>query len=219
MLGTLLIVFVVLNLIFVRPLFSDWRKFQDRGQKARDTLAKYEQAIAQTATYEPQVRKMEGEGMSVPPEDLTFKFMTTIQSQAAASGVTIQTSRSAPERTNAYFIERVQAVGFTSKEEQLVDFLYNLGAGDSLIRVRSLSLRPDQPHFNLTANLTLVASYQKKIPVRAATPAPANPPAAAAKPTPTATDKQKSPTNEKPKSAPTKSAAPGVPKPSTPTKK
>jgi hypothetical protein len=49
-----------------------------------------------------------------------------------------------------------------------VDFLYSLGAGNSLVRVRGLSLSPDAPRQNLRVSVTLVGSYQKKVPVRAA---------------------------------------------------
>jgi hypothetical protein len=42
-----------------------------------------------------------------------------------------------------------------------VDFLYKLGSGASTIRVRDLELQPDPPHQRLSANIRLVASYQK----------------------------------------------------------
>jgi hypothetical protein len=47
-----------------------------------------------------------------------------------------------------------------------VDFLYKLGSGASMIRVRGLELQPDPPHQHLTANIGLVASYQKNPPVK-----------------------------------------------------
>ena len=43
----------------------------------------------------------------------------------------------------------------------MVDFLYKLGAGASMVRVRDLTLQPDQPRQRLTADIRLVASYQK----------------------------------------------------------
>ena len=42
-----------------------------------------------------------------------------------------------------------------------MDFLYKLGSGASMIRVRDLELQPDPPHQRLSANIRLVASYQK----------------------------------------------------------
>jgi len=64
-----------------------------------------------------------------------------------------------------------------------VDFLYNLGAGDSLVRVRNLSIRPDQNRQQLAASITLIASYQKNPKL---TPAPAATPAATPKTAPPA---------------------------------
>lgn len=215
LIGSLLVVFVVLNWIFVWPLFSDWAKFQERREKSQRTLKTFEDTVAGAATLKPKVAVLEGEGMSVPPEDQTVSFMTTIQSQAAASGVTILTSVSQAQKTNQFFVERAQNLTVSCPEEQLVDFLYNLGAGDSLVRVRALSLNPDPPHFNLSASLTLVASFQKKVSLRAAAHTPTNASVPAVKPVPAAAVKPKA-------AAPNKSgqpAVPGVAKPLTPTKK
>ena len=52
-------------------------------------------------------------------------------------------------------------INVQATDEQLVDFLYKLGSGASMIRVRDLELQPDAPHQHLTANIRLVASYQK----------------------------------------------------------
>jgi len=64
--------------------------------------------------------------------------------------------------TNQFFLEQSQNISVQSGEQQLVDFLYNLGSGNSLIRVRDLTLRPDPPRQNLSATVKLVASFQKK---------------------------------------------------------
>ena len=231
--ATFMVLFVALNWIFVWPLFSDWSKLDLRREKAQRTLKIFEDTIAQTETLTPKVKKMEGEGTEVPPEDQTVKFMTTIQSQAAASGVNILTSFSQSPRTNQFFLERAQALTLTADEKQLVDFLYKLGTGDSLVRVRGLSLHPDPPHHALSANLTLVANYKKKVAARAAAPPPASAPAPTAKPAPVQpapTDKPAPPTakpvpsnTDKSKStAPAKAdkpAGPAATKPLTPNKK
>jgi hypothetical protein len=65
-------------------------------------------------------------------------------------------------RTNdAFFIEQVQNINVTATDSQLVDFLFKLGSGASMVRVRDLELQPDPAHTHLTANIRLVASYQK----------------------------------------------------------
>ena len=157
--GALLVVFVVLNLIFVRPLFSDWGKYQERGDKARKTLKSFQEKIALVPELERRVKAMESEGAFVPPEDQANDFIRTIQSQQVTSGVDVK--RSVPQsspRTNTFFLERVQALTLESGEPQLVDFLYRLGAGNSLVRVRGLSLRRDAPGVRLNSDVTLVAT-------------------------------------------------------------
>jgi hypothetical protein len=67
-------------------------------------------------------------------------------------------------------MEQIQTLTVQSGEKPLVDFLYSLGSGESLVRVRDLSVRPDQPRQQLAASVTLIASYQKNA---KAAPAPA----------------------------------------------
>ena len=135
---TLLVLFLALNWIFIWPLFSDWGKLDARRDKAQRTLKVFHDTIAQTTTLKSKVDKLEGEGMEVPPEDQTVKFMMTIQSQAAASGVNILATTAQQPRTNQFFVEKAQALTLTADERQLVDFLYKLGTGDSLVLVGGL---------------------------------------------------------------------------------
>jgi Tfp pilus assembly protein PilO len=173
--GVALIVFILLNAMFVWPRFSEWNRLQFRLTKARNTLARYQSEIAQMPAYQKQVRQLESEGLSVPPEDQTVNLMLTVQSRAAQSGVTIVANRPQPARTNEFFLEQAQSLTVTAGESQLVDFLYHLGDGASLTRVRDLSLMRDASGHQLRADIKLVASYQKKPPVRAAPAAPAAP--------------------------------------------
>jgi hypothetical protein len=90
-------------------------------------------------------------------------------------------------QTNQFFLEKSQSVSVQAGEQQLVDFLYNLGAGNSQIRVRDLSLRPDPARQQLLVQVKLVASYQKKTLSRTAAaghPAPATNARPPASPTP-----------------------------------
>ncbi len=65
------------------------------------------------------------------------------------------------QTNDVFFVEQVQNINVLATEEQLVDFLYKLGSGSSMIRVRDLTLQPDPPHQRLAADIRLVASYQK----------------------------------------------------------
>lgn len=170
-----IVVFAVINFIFIIPHFGDWGRLSRRIADARDRQQRYEDAIAQTITISNQVAKLEGAGAAVPQEDQVNNFLIAIQNQAVQSGVTIVANTPQPQRTNQFFLERIQSLRTTSNEDQLVDFLYQLGAGNSMIRVRALSVQPDPPHYALNASATLIASFQKKPPVRPA-PAPTKKP-------------------------------------------
>jgi len=160
--GVFVVLFIVINLLFIWPRFKDWDKVKLQINNAQKNLQAFQKEIGQKASYEKLVRELESEGTPVPPEDQMTEFLRTIQTQAARSGVTVIGNTPQPTGTNQFFLERAQSVSVQSGEPQLVDFLYQLGAGTSLIRVRSLTLRPDPPRFQLSATITLVASYQKK---------------------------------------------------------
>ena len=154
--------FFVLNWWFVFPHFSDWNRVQFRMTKARRTLGTFEKEISQTNVFSRAVKQLESEGYSVAPEEQALHFANTRETVAAQSGVIIGQASKVTTRTNQFFLELAQNISLQTKEQQLVDFLYNLGASNSLIRVRDLTLRPDGPRMQLSANVKLAASYQKK---------------------------------------------------------
>lgn len=158
--------FVVLNALFVWPHRSDLAAANTRMQDARQRLTLFENEIAQKPKYERLVHDLESEGLAVPPEDQAFQFNNAINLQAGQSGVRIMSNGRLYTTTNQFFIEKSQNISLQSGESQLVDFLYSLGSGNSLIRVRDLDLRPEPNHHELVANIKLVASYQKKLPSR-----------------------------------------------------
>jgi Tfp pilus assembly protein PilO len=176
--GVVVVLILVLNFVFIRPHFSDWSQLKTRLKNARDTLASYQATVAQATNYQAQVKSLEGQGEFVALEDQAINFMRTIQAQAEASGVgRANYSRSIMHTNDAFFIEQVQNINVVATDQQLVDFLYKLGSGASMIRVRDLELQPDGPRLHLNANIRLVASYQKNpvAPARAAAPADSKP--------------------------------------------
>jgi Tfp pilus assembly protein PilO len=177
--GVAAVLFIVLNAWFVFPHFSDLAQAVDRRADALKKLDRWQVEINQEPTYKKQIRELESEGQSVPAEDQQNQFSRAIQMQQAQSGVLITSTSKQTVRTNQFFLELTQQVSVESGEAQLVDFLYNLGSGNSLIRVRDLALHPNAPRQALSGNVKLVASYQKNPPKKAA-PA-ASPPGAAAK--------------------------------------
>jgi General secretion pathway, M protein. len=181
-----LVFFVVINVFFIWPHFGDLGAYQQRLQKARSEFAKREQVIQQKTTLERDIRALTSEGGNVPAEDAAIQFLRTIQVQAAQSGVGFQGSSRTSTSTNQFFLEQLQTVRVISPESNLIDFLYNLGSGNSMIRVREISVRPDQSRQQLDANITLVASYQKTARPAATKAAPTAAPATARTVTPAA---------------------------------
>jgi type II secretory pathway component PulM len=173
--GVAVILVIVLNWWFIWPHFSDWNDLRRRNDEAQQNLKLYQTAVAQIPPLQANVKKFESAGEAVPLEDQSINFTRTIGAQATQCGVQLQnTSRQFTRTNDVFFVEQVQNISVLATEEQLVDFLYKLGTGASMIRVRDLELQPDQPRQRLVANIKLVASYQK------------NPPAASAAKTSTA---------------------------------
>lgn len=168
--AVLVILFLVLNWVYVKPHFNDLSSLKSRGDAAEVKLNNYNKVIAEKGTLEKQIKQFESEGQFVAPEDQGINFLRTIQQQAVASGIgMVNPSRQITRTNDVFFVEQIQNIGVTATDDQLVKFLYDLGLGSSMIRVRDLELQPDPPRQHLNANVKLVANYQK------------NPPAAAAK--------------------------------------
>lgn len=208
-----IVVFIILNFIFVWPKFGDWGKIKARRTIANGLITQYERELANTKRYQLEMKDLETQGAAVASEEQAVKLSTTVQNQAALSGVQVnrydpvrQTALSSGGKTNQFFEEQSGIINVVTEEKALVDFLYNLGTGGSLIRVRSMTLNPDPPRHRLQGNITLVASYAKKAPPKAVAPA------TGAKPTSTTTA-------AKPASPFTKTNAPGKITNSTSTKK
>jgi len=160
--GVLVVLLVVLNAVFIWPHFSDWGNLRGRLDQAHGKLKLYQTAVAQIPSLKADLGKYESQGESVAPEDQGINFMRTIQTQSTQSGVQLlNTSRQLTRTSDAFFVEQVENINVLATEEQLVDFLYKLGSGASMIRVRDLTLQPDLPHQKLVAEIRLVASYKK----------------------------------------------------------
>jgi hypothetical protein len=182
--------FIVVNLLFVLPHRADLQKTQQRLVDARKELKKYNDEFARTNGYAKALREFEQAAINLQPEEQSLQFANAVNAQAVQSQVPITLGR-IDTATNQFFLEKSVTITVRARDQQLVDFLYNLGSDTSQIRVRGISLRPDPPRQILDAQIRLVASYQKKPTARlAATPAtvpaaPAPPAARASTPPPT----------------------------------
>jgi Tfp pilus assembly protein PilO len=159
--AAVVVVFVVLNAWFVWPQFKDWGETKDRLENARNLTQKYSKTISQARGLDKKVKEMQAEGAAVSAEDQANQFLRTVNNQASISGVSITGISRQSTVTNGFFLEQLQTFSVSARDAELVDFLYNLGASDSIIRARGLSLRPNGNRQQLNGNVDLVASYQK----------------------------------------------------------
>ena len=183
--GVLVVLFIVLNWVFVWPHRSDWEDLKIRQKNANASLKFYQTTIAQMPAIQSQVKNFENEGEFVAPEDQSINFLRTIQSQAQQSGVGIVNTSRQMTHTNEFFSEQTQNLDVIATDSQLVDFLYKLGSGASMVRVRDLEIQPDASHQHLSGKIRLVASYQKNATAPAANPSVKTAPMATHTATPT----------------------------------
>lgn len=180
-----IVVFVVLNFWLVIPEFGEWAKNEQRTKDARSKLQNYKTEIGKKPAYEKELKELESQGGYVPTEEAALRLSQEINSQAALSGVTITQiqpliRQGSGGKTNAFFEEASVTVNINTSEKELLDFLFRLADKDMLIRAKSMQLSPDPSRMRLQGPITLVKSFQRRPPVKAAT-------AAAAKPAPSAT--------------------------------
>jgi hypothetical protein len=179
-----LVVFVVLNIWLIWPEFGSVGIWENRRDAALKRLKEFKDEVARAPVYKKQLDELESQGAFVGTEEQALTLQRDVAQQALLSQVQVQNYNSGMGggggRTNAFFEEQTLVITVNNTgEKELVDFLYNLGARSSLIRVKSMTLSPDPSRMKLQGSITLVASFAKKPPTKAATPVKAtNPPAA-----------------------------------------
>ena len=172
---------VVLHFWFVQPYFREWGQVKAELDKTGRTLKTYQAEIARTNEYEAKRLKLEIQGSSLPAEQqaqpsiLSDKILEVAKQSGFNAGNMTPLGRSR-SKTNEFFEEQaINLIVNPSAPQELVDFLYAIGSGDLLVRVKELSVNPDASQTKLMGSMKLVASFQKKTPTA---PAPIKPGAA-----------------------------------------
>ena len=198
------VVFVVVNYWVVWPRFGDLRTVSDEIDATRRKRDIYQREVDRLPTYTATLRKLQAAGSVLPPGEERIQFKSDMERMAREAGLTVPrwgevlAERGSGTVTNAFF----ETIGLSlnqvaGTEAQFVDFLFRVGASNSTIRVKDLTLQPDacdaraQGKTNLNGNIRLVASVQRAqarpvatngVPPAVAAPAPGmartNPPAA-----------------------------------------
>jgi hypothetical protein len=166
-----IVLFVVLNIVFVWPHFGDWATIKIKQERAGHTLQTYETEIQKTKGYQVKLRELESAGSSVVPDEQELDLVRVVDTQARINGlylIAMDThAKQSATQTNRFFEEQYVTLHVTSDNEQLINFLVSLTSTNSLIRVKDLTLKPaDMAAIKLDEQMTLVASYQRKTPAK-----------------------------------------------------
>jgi len=201
--------FIVLNLLFVVNRFGEWGRVEKQIKAAHKRLNDYKVEVDKQPGYKRELDRLQKIGQAIPAEDQALDLSKTVTTQAQLSGVLVQNlvpsvRGTAGARTNIFFEEKSATISLNATEQQLVDFLYLLGSGDSLIRARNMNVSPDPTKMRLNSQMTLVASYQRK-------PAARSRAGGASKPAATAVPAAPSPSTGSPFKAPPKPVPPPRP--------
>ena len=176
-----LVVFVVLNIWLVWPQFGQVAIWEQRKGDAEKKLKAFKEELARKPQYEKRLKELETQGGYIASEERALSLLKDAQSEALLANLKVtrydSSQRAVSTRTNAFFDEQILVISVDTGEKELVDFLYNMGARNTLIRVRAMSLRPDPTRMRLQGEITLVENFQKKKPT-VTTPVASSKPAA-----------------------------------------
>jgi hypothetical protein len=177
--GVLVVVFVFLNFWLVWPHFNDWRTVQDGISEAERKLYDYTSEAALRTQLQQRADTLEDINVSLPLTDQGLYFDRAIRKMARESNLMLQSvsqrtssfaGSSTASRARDFFEEREATLSIQADDQQLVSFLHALGASNSFIRVKQMSLRPEAPaKTKIQGELILVASFPRD------ESAPANP--------------------------------------------
>lgn len=161
-----LALFIVANLLFVRPHFGALGKTQEEILKVELEMEKRQKHLNQIPGWTAELAKLEDKGSQVPTEGQALQLLRLVQMGAAKNAVSLTRTTggnaSSGTSTNEFFEERTVSITLTASDKALVKFLYSLSDGNSYIRVRDILLRPEADRARLTGTATLVARYQKE---------------------------------------------------------
>lgn len=189
-LGAMVVFVALMSYWFLWPKVDEYGKIERSLEETARLRTRYLSETTKTNTYAQRLRELQTSGAQLAGEDAANRLQADINREASNTGVQINSmipstvsARIAGGQTNQFFDDIQVTVSLSAGEQELVDFLYALGSGASMVRVRDVSnLRLDPSQTRLTSTLTFVASVQKKVAPAAAVPgrkpSPATPVAA-----------------------------------------
>ena len=174
---------------------------QNKIANAQKALNSFTNEISKISDYENKIRTLEGLGSEVKKIDQEVNMRRAINNLTAANGVRVTRTGRMTTKTNEFFLEKSMRIDFSSKESDIVNFLWKLGGSDSMVRVSDMRVRPDKNRYRLDGWMNLTASYQKD-PKATQPKSTATKPATEAKPEPVAAKPKPETKASKPKTEP-----------------
>lgn len=174
--GAALVLFVVVNAMFVWPQFKDWNKVQLGILKAQKTLDDYQKEVDQLPKLQKKEEELKGTGgAQLASAEMALALLKIVTPKASAAGINVVSwnpGKSTSAGTSEYFEEQTLRISFQNTgDAELLKFMVSLGENNSTIRIRDLSVKPDATQMKLMGELTMVASYQKAAPTGKQPPA------------------------------------------------
>jgi Tfp pilus assembly protein PilO len=159
------VLFVVLNAWLLPPKLKEWTVYQTRFDEAQRTGDRFQKETNNIPAYQKKREELQDQGSFVASEEQALTLVQTVLSAAASANITVQSQTpggGGAVANNPFFEEQRVTVRFISGEKELVDFLVQLGAGNSLLRVRDMDLKPDPSQQKLVGSVTVIGRYPKK---------------------------------------------------------
>ena len=161
------LVMFVLVVLMCALAWMVWGMIPDPGAtrqkitRADQDLIRFQGEIDKTDEYNRRVSDLEGMGSAVVLKEQGLDMRKIINRLTAVTGVQVSRLGRTTSKTNEFFIEKSIKIDFSSKESDIVKFLWELGGSDSMVRVSDMQIQPDKNRYRLDGWMNLTASYQK----------------------------------------------------------
>ncbi|MFT4587982.1 MAG: hypothetical protein ACI9VS_001194 [Candidatus Binatia bacterium] len=159
-----IVTFVVLNFLFVWPHSKKWKTSLTELDAAKTELVDYQATVAELDSTSLELTSVESGGATLLNDAEPEHLLRTIQNETTRHGVNVQRYDGQSESalgTNNLFIERMLPIQYiNTADTNLVALLVSVGSGNSLIRIRDLTISTDPSRTKLHGRITFVASYR-----------------------------------------------------------
>jgi hypothetical protein len=138
------------SIVISWALVNGWTCFQSSCQGA-------EQIAVNPAD---RIRSLAAEDAGLIPIEQDRPFSSSILAEASRAGLMVTSTAKVRSRTNQPFTELQQTLAVEATELQLLDFLRNIAASNSPLRIQSLSVRATPDRSRLQATMAIAGDYR-----------------------------------------------------------